>query len=246
MLREKVTALLIPLFSGSGFEWDEEGMGPKEDWIVDMAKSKKYVDHYFLELISEFLNRQIVIYPLFDNEGWIDGKMVINPYTQKKPNGTEPLYLLYFSELVFEDGAHYQSIRPKPDNQEPDISDVPRPRRNPVKPRKHVESCNISNGEFPLPRAESTSINSNSTASTEPPEMQSILDVTEPYIDPSKWAKLTTLSDEKFNSVDVFDDTFQFGKKNNFYLATDPEVRKSVSNHHFMISRIEEKPTTMT
>ena len=255
VLREKVTALLIPLISGSGFEWDEAGMGPKENWIVDMAKSKKYVDHYFIELISEFLNRQIVIYPLFDNEGWKDGKMVINPYTQKKPNGTEPLYLLYFSELVFEDGAHYQSIRPKPDNQEPegsnisyqndgipDKSDLPRPRRNPGKPRKPVESCNISNGEFPLPQAESTSINSNSTASTEPPEeLQSIQDVTEPYIDPSKWAHLASMSDKKFNSVDIFDDTFQFGKKNNSYLVKDPEIEKSVSNHHFMISRIEKK-----
>ena len=122
----------------------------------------------------------------------------------------------------------------------PDISDLPIPIRNPVKHRKPVKSCNISN---PLPQAESTSINSNSTASTEPPEeMQStIQDVTEPYVDPSKWAHLSSRSDKNFGSIDIFEDIFKFGKKNNSFLVKDPEILKSVSNNHFMISRIGKK-----
>ena len=126
----------------------------------------------------------------------------------------------------------------------PDVSDLP-PMRSPVKHKKTVESCNISNGEFPIPQAESTSIgNSNSTASTEPPEeMQSSIDVTEltmPY-EPSKWAHLSSWSDKNFGSVDIFDDIFKFGKKNNSFLAKNPEILKSVSNNHFMISKIGKK-----
>ena len=126
----------------------------------------------------------------------------------------------------------------------PDISDLPSTMRSPVKHKKTVESCNISNGEFPLPQAESTSLNTNSTASTEPPqEIQSILDVTEltmPY-DPAKWAHLSSMSDENFGSVDIFDDIFKFGKKNNKFLVQDPEILKSVSNNHFEIRRNEKK-----
>ena len=118
----------------------------------------------------------------------------------------------------------------------PDISDLPRTMRSPVKHKKTVESCN---GEFPLPQAESTSLDKNSTASTEPPqEIQSILDVTEltmPY-EPAKWGKLSSMSDENFGSVDIFDDTFKFGKKNNKFLVKNPEILKSVSNKHFEIS----------
>ena len=123
----------------------------------------------------------------------------------------------------------------------PDISDLPRTMRSPVKHKKTVESCN---GEFPLPQAESTSLDKNSTASTEPPqEIQSILDVTEltmPY-EPAKWGKLSSMSDKNFGSVDIFDDTFKFGKKNNKFLVKNPEILKSVSNKHFEISRDEEK-----
>ena len=120
-----------------------------------------------------------------------------------------------------------------------DISDLPRPMRSPVKHRKHIESCNISN---PIPQAESTSINSNSTASTEPPEeLQSVQDVTEPYIVPSKWAHLSSMTDKIFDSVDIIDDIFKFGKKNNSFLVKDPEIIKSVSNNHFMISKIGKK-----
>ena len=126
----------------------------------------------------------------------------------------------------------------------PDVSDLPQ-MRSPVKHKKTVESCNISNGEFPIPQAESTSIgNSNSTASTEPPEeMQSSTDVTEltmPY-EPSKWAHLSSWSDKNFGSVDIFDDIFKFGKKNNSFLVQDPEILKSVSNNHFEIRRDEKK-----
>ena len=59
------------------------------------------------------MNRQIVIYPVHPEQGWQDGKMTVNPISCKQTDKSEPLYFLYYSELVFT-SLHYQSIRPKP------------------------------------------------------------------------------------------------------------------------------------
>ena len=59
------------------------------------------------------MNRQIVIYPVHPEQGWQDGKMTVNPISCKQTDKSEPLYFLYYSELVFT-SPHYQSIRPKP------------------------------------------------------------------------------------------------------------------------------------
>ena len=72
-----------------------------------------YADHYSIDLCAEILNRKIVIYPVHPEKGWQDGKMTVNPISRKQTDKSEPLYFLYFSELVFT-SPHYQSIRPKP------------------------------------------------------------------------------------------------------------------------------------
>ena len=71
-----------------------------------MSSNGYYADHYFIELCSEFLNRNIVIYPIHPNQGWIDGRNVIEPISCKSCSTLEPLYLLYYSENIFT-SPHY-------------------------------------------------------------------------------------------------------------------------------------------
>lgn len=93
-----------------------------------------------------------------------------------------------------------------------------------------------------MPQAESTSINSNEksnnssngSTSTIPPEIQNLQDITEPYVEPLVWAKLHSLS-SKYNSTDIHEDIFKFGKKDNLQLLNDKVIKKSISNDHFTI-----------
>ena len=106
-----------------------------------------------------------------------------------------------------------------------------------VKSRNNV--MNSKSGKFPKPQAESTSINSDSSTSTLPPpeDMSSIQDVTEPpYV--SKWATLSSIS-EMFNSKDIVEDIFEFGKNLNADLVSSKgaDIMTSVSNRHFLIER---------
>ena len=78
-----------------------------------MSSKGTYADHYFIELCAEYLNRQIVIYPVHPEQSWKDGKNTINPISRKQPDNLDPLYFLYYSEVVFA-SPHYQSIRSKP------------------------------------------------------------------------------------------------------------------------------------
>ena len=66
-LRENVTASLTTLMFGKSFVWDYDYKDP-EDWIVWMGGDMIDCDHYFIELAAEYLNRRILIYPLFENE----------------------------------------------------------------------------------------------------------------------------------------------------------------------------------
>ena len=53
------------------------------------------------------MNRQIVIYPVHPEQGWQDGKMTVNPISRKQTDKSEPLYFLYYSDLVFtKDSIH--------------------------------------------------------------------------------------------------------------------------------------------
>ena len=53
------------------------------------------------------MNRQIVIYPVHPEQGWQDGNMTVNPISRKQTDKSEPLYFLYYSDLVFtKDSIH--------------------------------------------------------------------------------------------------------------------------------------------
>ena len=52
---------------GKSFRWDYDYKDPLE-WIDWMSGDEIDADHYFIELTAEFLNRRILIYPLFETE----------------------------------------------------------------------------------------------------------------------------------------------------------------------------------
>ena len=56
---------------GEKFQWDPSAQDPHE-WIIHMSKMSTYVDHYFIDLTAKFLNRRIIIYPLFEIEVRVD------------------------------------------------------------------------------------------------------------------------------------------------------------------------------
>ena len=64
-----------------------------------MSSDGFWADHFFIELCSEYLTREIVIYPLHPNQAWKDGKMKIEPISRKSPVGMDPLYVLNYSEV---------------------------------------------------------------------------------------------------------------------------------------------------
>ena len=113
----------------------------------------------------------------------------------------------------------------------------------PIRPRKDLakDPNDLNLTSFQHPQAESTSINSNEksnssngSTSTIPPEIQTVQDITEPYVEPLVWAKLDSMS-SKYNSADIHEDTFKFGKKDNLQLLNDKVIKKSISNEHFII-----------
>ena len=61
-------------------------------------------------------------------------------------------------------------------------------------------------------------------------------DITEPYVEPLVWAKLDSMS-SKYNSADIREDKFKFGKKDNLQLLKEnnEDIEKSISNEHFII-----------
>ena len=48
--------------------WDETAASTPEEWVDKYARDKQFVDHYFVELMAEYLKRKIVIYPVFKEE----------------------------------------------------------------------------------------------------------------------------------------------------------------------------------
>ena len=55
---------------GKSFRWDYDYKDP-EEWIDWMSGDTIDCDHYFMELTAEYLNRRILIYPLFETEVWV-------------------------------------------------------------------------------------------------------------------------------------------------------------------------------
>ena len=80
-LRERVTASLLNLmFRTPNFEkqWDKNAAKTPESWIQIQSTDGEYVDHYFIELWTKFLNRRIIIHPVHEEQGWKDGQMIVH------------------------------------------------------------------------------------------------------------------------------------------------------------------------
>ena len=56
------------------------------------------------------MNGEKIIYHIQPSELLRDRKNVVTPVSQKPPSDTEPLYILYYSEIFVT--LHYQSSRP--------------------------------------------------------------------------------------------------------------------------------------
>ena len=233
-LREQVTASLLNLMFTSDFNFHSDFKVNGEDetpeqWILRMSKDREYVDHYYIELCSEFLNRRIIIYPLWPEEGWTDGRMIIDPKTREQPVGTEPLYLLYFTELVFKEGAHYQSIRPRVlvrnepnlDGSNVSINNVGASASNVSASNASASSINISTAPADMPTIEISNISiplHESTASS--------------FKNSKAWAKLLPVN-KFFKYTEICNDDFTFGiaedGENNSHPSIDiDEIRGSV------------------
>ena len=87
-----------------------------------MKQSGVFCDDIFLQVASNFLNRTLILVPVFAEEGHNEKGEII-----KKPAidlGYEPFYILYYSEIRFEVG-HFQSIRPNKHGQTTQMNEIP-------------------------------------------------------------------------------------------------------------------------
>ena len=71
-------------------------------------------------------------------------------------------------------------------------------------------------------------------------EVQSVQDLTEEYFEPKVWAKLAASSPKYYESADIMDEVFNFGKNDNPNLVNKKEndLFKSCSKEHFTIKKI--------
>ena len=105
-----------------------------------------------------------------------------------------------------------------------------------------------SDNSFNLPQAESTKItqtqnnskNSSNNSTLPPMEVQSVQDLTEEYFGPKVWAKLAASNPKYYESADIVDEVFNFGKNHNPNLVNKKEndLFKSCSKEHFTIKKI--------
>ena len=113
-LRTGVSGSLIASISSEiiTFVRSEEGITDPVEWTREMSENARFADHHFIQLTAELLNRQIIIYSVFSDEGTgIEGSTIINP-SVPPPMNARPLTLLYYSDTSFV-SPHYQSITRK-------------------------------------------------------------------------------------------------------------------------------------
>ena len=68
VLRETVAKSLPNLMFSKSHGWDNQAAPTPEAWVKMYSKDKQYVDHYFVELMAEYLQRKLVIYPVFEEQ----------------------------------------------------------------------------------------------------------------------------------------------------------------------------------
>ena len=95
-------------------------------WQNRMARIGSEVDEVFIQIASELLGRQFILYPVIPNEGAPD-RLVISPSIV---SNHEPYQILLYEDINFVT-PHYQSVRPiqsvieSPENSEQDLPQNP-------------------------------------------------------------------------------------------------------------------------
>ena len=106
--RQIIVNFLDENIKNKHIQWiSDGGHGPKNEWVKKMS-ANAWCDEVFLRLVAIFLNRRIIVYPIF-------GKVnIITPHEQdncdcdkSEQNDNEPLTLLYYEENYYS-GCHYQ------------------------------------------------------------------------------------------------------------------------------------------
>ena len=85
----------------------EGGPGFARNWKTKMLKSGEFCDDYFISHTAWLLHRDIVLVPVFEQDAYRDGRIVIEC---NWPDKLPPIYMLFYPETRFV--GHYQSIRP--------------------------------------------------------------------------------------------------------------------------------------
>ena len=109
-LRHDVVHYLPQMFrNGLFIERDfRNAHGSPQQWQNRMARVGVEVDHVFIQIASELLGREIVLYPVITEEGQQD-RVTISPSSQ---TNHEPYHILLYDEAHFA-SPHYQSVRPQ-------------------------------------------------------------------------------------------------------------------------------------
>ena len=99
-------------------EWIEAEYGKVDHWMEKM-RGNEWCDQNFIQLVSIYFNRKIIIFPVFPQNEC--DRNIIDPHDncncgEQVDESTTPFSLLYYEETHFV-SAHYQSIRPKPNSQ---------------------------------------------------------------------------------------------------------------------------------
>merc|ERR1712018_455756 len=80
ILREEITDYLIDVIISGQHQWISDPQdGSPEEWMEKFSEDGQDIDNYFAYLCALKLNRKIIIYPLFESEGWSNGCTVIEP-----------------------------------------------------------------------------------------------------------------------------------------------------------------------
>ena len=82
--------------------------GIPSEWQSRMARVNTEVDEVFIQIASEFLGRQFILYPVIPDERYED-RIIISP---TEPSNQEPYHILLYEDINF-NTPHYQSLRPR-------------------------------------------------------------------------------------------------------------------------------------
>ena len=116
--REFIVDFLPDCIADGHIEWIDAEYGKVDHWMEKM-RGNEWCDQNFIQLVSIYFNRKIIIFPVFPQNEC--DRNIIDPHDncncgEQVDESTTPFSLLYYEETHFV-SAHYQSIRPKPNSQ---------------------------------------------------------------------------------------------------------------------------------